>query len=562
LYLASLFMARISTKISYKALFWLLFYIFLFCLLIRNGSNYLDPDLGWHLKVGQEISWTGQMPSSNHYNYTFTGEWVDHEWLSNFLLFQAYDRFGYPTVVIIFAVIFVGILAGLTWLIKKRYPEVPDFTIIGLQLIGTVAALPHAGVRVQELSWLFLFLLLIIIDRYNIKKKWPVLLFLLPLMYVWACMHGSFLIGFFLLIAWPGIKLMEKLIRRYRPRWPIATDPWPIRRLLIIGVFIGLVILGTLLTPYYLDLYAFLGGYTNTAYLGKIQEWLSQFFFPFNYWQLAYLAIASLALIIYLYERLYQRRGSVDLWRLFLLLLFIGLSFKSRRHFPLMFVATLPFLAVIYAEIFSSLGGRRPGSAELEGQAEKAIGSIRRWTQLGHWLKINWLHLYIVLCLTLAILWQAVNISLPRDPFKSFCRDYPCGAYDFLSAHAEYKAAPIFNNYGWGGYFIWLMPDKKLFIDGRLPQVEYEGRTFLEEYLDFYESDGLIKDRLDKYHIRLVLIPTSETVILAKKWEQLLFSLPARPLNQTNHLREYLLSSLDWSPIYYDRSATIFYRNE
>ena len=36
-----------------------------------------------------------------------------------------------------------------------------------------------------------------------------------------------------------------------------------------------------------------------------------------------------------------------------------------------------------------------------------------------------------------------------------------------------YKRQKIFNNYGWGGYLIRVWPEKELFIDGRLPQYQY-----------------------------------------------------------------------------------------
>jgi hypothetical protein len=219
-----------------------------------------------------------------------------------------------------------------------------------------------------------------------------------------------------------------------------------------------------------------------------------------------------------------------------------------------MFVATFPFLVRTVGELFLS---NRPGSkAKTLDKIDKRDMAGRTSRFVSVFIKV-----YILVCLATAILWQAVQIEFVKNPFRSFSRDYPCGAYDFLASHPEYESDRIFNNYAWGGYLIWMMPDKKIFIDGRLPQVEYAGRTFLEEYLDFNKADGKISERLDKYQINLVLIPSSDPVIVAKRWEQIVFNLPSGSLTTPSYIREYLLSSKDWSPVYYDKAAIIFHRH-
>ncbi|MFA5754492.1 MAG: hypothetical protein WC905_04025, partial [Patescibacteria group bacterium] len=503
-------MLKTPIKSPYFSIFWVFFYLFLFCLLMRFGFSYLDPDLGWHLKVGEEISLTHQLPSFNHYNYTFSGSWVDHEWLSNVLLYNVYHHVGYVAVVGLFALIIIVVLVGLQLFIKKHWPQVPGSLIAVLQVFGVIAASPHSGVRIQELGWLFLFCLLLILDNYERRRKWKTLLFIIPLLYFWSCLHGSFLIGFFLLIAWGAVKIGERIIKWLFPAWPVDTsNVLSVKQLAIFVGLSSLAGLATLFTPYRLELYSFLGGYANTAYLTKIQEWLSQFFYPFFYWQLAYLAIAILAVISYVYEVFRNKTKKIDLWPLFLTFTFIVLSFKSRRHFPLMFVATLPFLATVYADIFSTLRPRsRPVKSGLNRPNSLSQAETSRPCDLrrSRWLSSSWLPAYLLFCLALAIGWQVTQMKFVHDPFRSFCRDYPCGAYDFLIAHPQYQEARMFNNYGWGGYLIWMMPGKQIFIDGRLPQVEYAGRTLLEEYLDFFKPDDEIPKRLDEYGGDLFLI--------------------------------------------------------
>ena len=94
-------------KINWKILFLMLFYILAFLLLLRSSYSYLDPDLGWHLKAGEEIVLNKDVPRENFYNYTFTGSWVDHEWLSDWASFKVYSNFGYLSLSLIFSLIIV-----------------------------------------------------------------------------------------------------------------------------------------------------------------------------------------------------------------------------------------------------------------------------------------------------------------------------------------------------------------------------------------------------------------------------------------------------------------------
>ncbi len=458
------FMLKIFKKNSYVGVFWIFFYFFIFCLLLRSGFSYLDPDLGWHLRVGEGISINHQVPTANIYNYTYTGDWVDHEWLSNYLVFKIYDNLGYPALVIFFALLIIAVLVllnlAVTYLWRRKGKTPPVFLIVFLQLLGTIASLPHFGVRVQEFALLFLSLVFGFIYFYNKNKNWLYLLFIIPLFYLWSCLHASFLVGLFILFAWAGLKLLEKIIisSKFKVKLSKYIDFSASLEYKNIFIFILVAItavLATLLTPYHLKLYSFLGGYSDTLYLVYIQEWFSQFSYPFLYWQLFYLSLASLAIFIYIF---YIKKTKINLWSLFIFLFFFILSFKSRRHFPLFFISTFIFLIHIYSEYI-----------------ETSIGKIRDFPKL--------IKIYLLFCLFLTSLFVLLNINYTRQPFYSsaFSDDYPLEAIKFINQHQEYNNFRIFNNYNWGGFLIYLNPDRKIFIDGRLPQVFYKGHSFLQE---------------------------------------------------------------------------------
>jgi len=534
-------MGKISTKNRFFLVLWVFFYVFVFSLLLKNSFSYLDPDLGWHLKVGEEITVAGDVPRANHYNYTFTGDWVDHEWLSNVLAYDGYGHWGYISLSAIFALLIIGVLLILNFWARRACPGISPFFIMFFQLFGVVASLPHLGVRMQESGLLFLSLSLFIIYLYNRRRNWRLLVLLIPIVYLWACLHGSFLIGLTILFAWSGVKIAEKIVfRYYRKDWLDFSGVLAWREIIIFVGAAGLSAAATLFTPYKLELYSFLSGYKDTFYQRHIQEWLSQFSYPFQYEQLLYLSLILLGILFYIYySRGPKRYWRLDLWTLGSVLFFVFLSFSSRRHFPLMFAATFVFLIGIFSRLL-----------KVGGESSVTVEKLPK----------KWLRWYLLICLFLAALAQFIATDFSRNPFVTSRYDYPVGAVDYLKAHPEYDSMRLFNDYGWGGYLIWTMPERRIFIDGRLPQVAYGEHTFLEEYFDFFQKNTATAQKLSDYNIGLVLLPRTDMKIIARPWEQVIFGISGHNLASHNYLRDYLESSGNWQAVYYDTTAIIYKR--
>jgi hypothetical protein len=532
-------MPNFFRKVNFNQIFWFLFYFFIFCLLLHNSYNYLDPDFGWHLQVGHEISLSRQVPNWNHYNYASPGTWVDHEWLSNLLLYLGFEQGGYLSISIFFALLVVIVLWLLERWARRIWPDIPTGLLVFLSALGIVASLPHFGIRLQELNLLFLLVSFLIIDRYDRSKDWHILLFFPPLFYFWACLHAGFLIGLFVLASWLAVKIGQRLLARFWPRPEIDLSNLLQRKdALIFSGVAAISCLVTMATPYRLQLYSFLSGYGSTFYQSHIQEWLPQSAFPFYYWQLFYLSLVIGLSGLYIYEAFTQRRPvKLDLWQLFLTVVFVALSFKSRRHFPLMFVATFIWLTQAWRHTFGSLT-KKPGG--------KGIN--------------RWLGLYLLFCLLIVSACQLIQTRFTPDPSQAFCDDYPCGAVRFLRANQDLRQARMFNDYGWGGYLIWQLPDWPIFIDGRLPQTALAGHTYLEEYYEFSKTDEGIARKLDQYDIRLALIPARIKAIEAKNWEKFLFGIRDEELKPNTNLRDYFYKTKSWRLIYNDRSALLFKR--
>lgn len=499
---------------KYMVAFWLVFYLFILSLLLNNSFSYLDPDFGWHLKVGEAISVNKTVPRDNIYNYSFTGQWVDHEWLSNLIIYKFYNNVGYPSVNLLFAFLVIIPLIIMNIAVHRFATEkISDFWLAAWQVFGVLAARPHFGVRVQEVAFFSLSILIFIIELSRRQSDYYLFLSV-PLLYFWSCLHASFLIGLLTLFLWAlfcsvmvfpsALNNRFLLKRRAKVAWMVAL--------------FSLVI--TALTPYGLKLFQFLVGYGNRLYMSVIGEWTSPISRWPDYKQLVFLALVVLIIITGL---ILKKRKRIDIWPLILMCPFLALAIASRRHFPLFFVASFYPIAMF--------------SFYVKERKNKISSRAILWT-----LRLSFLS-YLIL---LTICYSATSNRV-KDPFSFFSLDYPYLAVKYLHSHPEYlSSGNFFNDYSWGGYLIWALPEKKLFIDGRLPQVSYVGGTFLGAYLRLLNDEARVEENFNQYGIGFVMLPSND-----------------RPRSASfSSLRAHLASNQHWLTVYSDPVATVYLKKQ
>ncbi len=538
-------------KIQFHHIIWAVFYAFLFALILNHSFLYLDPDLGWHLKSGQETAQTGSVPHINTINYTLNGErWVDHEWLANLGMHYVYTHWGYIVLSLIFAAIALLIFILLHRWIKKEFVTQPNpWLLMLLELVGLLTIIPHLGIRVQEITALSLLLLFLILYYYGKNKKIWTLFWLLPLFYLWANLHGGFIIGPVILFLFLWAKLLEGLLKRFRPfSWIDFSQALTVKQLGLVFIFSILATATTLLTPYKLELFSFLGSYGNTFYLNHIMEWLPQWSFPYVYWQFGFIATLLVLLVLWLIYVIKGRRGwKINIWQTGIIIALMIMAIKSRRHFPLLFIASFPWLFWFLTEFLDIKSG---------------------YFQLKQKLTKYLLPTFIIIVLVLSTANTLLATNFHSQPFQSFCEDkynpedgglrYPCAALKFIKQWKDYDNYRLLNNFGWGGFFIWTWQEKQLFIDGRLPQAPYQGRSLLEEYWDF-QVEATIPAALEKHQIEMVFIGDSQNKVKLNWLEKNFMLLNEAELNNTrNYLREYLEQSPEWKRIYNDAISIIY----
>lgn len=499
------------------------FFLFLFTLSLNNALSYLDPDFGWHLNYGQKIATELTIPSINRDNFSLWGRpWVDHEWLANLAIYQIHQLGGFVLAGIIFT-----LLALMIFIILKIQAHSNSLVSYLLLTLGFVACLPHFGIRIQEISALFLLLELILLRK---QKFWP----LVPLLWLWANLHAGFLLGIGILLMYEGIKIIEQIINKtkYNKLFIITNFPW--RKVTIVSI---LAIGATLLTPYYTKLYGFLFDYRDTFYLTHIAEWLPQWSGKVNGYQLCYLAI-----IILIGVYLIIKKRQINLFETGLMILLTIITFKSKRHFPLLLVASLPLVINTVDEFI---------------KAKKVLPAFTK--------KIINYFLLISLVLTSAMI--IVNTNFNNQPFQYFCSHgqtpYPCDALKFLQANPQLENKRIFNSYGWGGFLIRTYPAGRLFIDGRLPQMKLKDTSIIQEYYNF-ANPQLIAQKLAAYQIELVIISKHResqisTILKILNRLGMIKTIPTETVD--DKISSYLERENAWEKIYVDQTTIIYLKN-
>src|SRR5882757_958603 len=130
----------------------------------------VDPDLWWHVKVGQDLLATHHFPTTDPYSFTAAGQpWIAYEWLGD-LLIGGVAKIG--GLLGLDALLFV--LASLVMLALYAYATLTsENSKAGFVVSGLLCSLAFASfnLRPQMLGYLFLVLLLIALERFRRGKE-------------------------------------------------------------------------------------------------------------------------------------------------------------------------------------------------------------------------------------------------------------------------------------------------------------------------------------------------------------------------------------------------------
>jgi hypothetical protein len=165
----------------------------IYALFLLAGNRLLiDPDTMWQITVGQWIIEHRAVPETDVYSFTMRGQpWISTQWLAQVAYAKAYAMAGWSGPVVLATTAIAATFALLTKFLSRRLTESTTLVFNAAALALTVPHLlarPHVLALPLMVAWVGA--LIAAADRRSAPSFWW-----LPLMALWANLHGGFVFG-------------------------------------------------------------------------------------------------------------------------------------------------------------------------------------------------------------------------------------------------------------------------------------------------------------------------------------------------------------------------------
>lgn len=410
-----------------------------------------DADTWWHVAAGRLMIARRAILHADPFSYTaFGAPWHAHEWLAQVLLGGAFNLAGWSGVVLLTA----AAAALAAWLLGRELSRwvdgLPYLCLLGLGLAlgsGSLLARPHLLALPILVAWTAELVRARAEDR---GPRWIAL----PLMVLWANLHGSFMFG----LALVGPFALEALL---------AAAPSDRRGVVVRWGGFGLAAgLTAMLTPDGVQTLLFPFRLLGMSGLAHIGEWA-----PADFATMGVLEITLLVAVLVFVTRPVR----LPLVRAGLLLLLLHLSLSHVRYEQMLGVIGALLLARPVALAFGQGAAVLPaGAPPAKSRAVAAIATV--------------------LALVLAggrLAYPVVRVDGPAAPISAVAATPPA-----------VRRTPVLNDYSFGGYLI----DQGVapFIDSR---ADLYGDARLQAYARIAQADrGELAKVLAERQIRWMLL--------------------------------------------------------
>jgi hypothetical protein len=421
-----------------------------------------DPDVFWHTLSGEYFLHGRSFPHPDPWSFSLPGtHWHSTSWLGEIVLAATYDTGGYAGLVALRLAMGLALVAGLFWLLVRGRTSWPGAVVFVLMVLPLTT---YVQERPQTASFLFACWLAHRVRAFLLRQQLPSRWRFVAVTYLWATIHGLFVLGPFCL----ALLAVGALLDGGRRRLPEA------KALLLTAALATGVCAATPLGPRLLLSPLTVG----SAARGFISEWAPTQLLSLPAWSLAgVLGLLALA----------WARGTVPVPRsqvLFVLVL-TAFGFGAFRNTGPAALLMAP-LAVAAAE-----------------QAWKVSGSAP-----------------VVLPRTPVLVLAAVALlaSLVSYLGKPLLSDStPTRIADRL--RAEPGTVRLLNDYNVSGYLLreaW--PKVRLVVDGR---AERYGSSFLSDYEKAMQGGPTWKAYVERLHVDYALLRKESALtqlLLASGW--------------------------------------------
>ena len=374
-----------------------------------------NPDTLWHLAVGKWILAHHSIPDISRFYYsTISGFGYDYSWLSQTVLFGAYQWLGGAGVAILNSVVAGFIFYLLYKLLERNSANIlVNFAVLGLALM-TISV--YLSGRPVMFTVAFLALEILILSGF-VQSRSKLIWLIPPITALWANLHPGFAVAPLVIL------LFLPLAQTARGRWTLAAC------LAATGIAI-------IFNPYGWRMYLMpLEMARALPMLGGLSEWTS---------------VSSWEAVV---------------WGCLVALVTCGLSLR-RQPFPVILLVALGAFAAglssrnmpLFGVIAVFALGRTllPVLAPVLGRASLIRKFNVKFEATGGWFWVIAVPLLLV---------GAVRLRVSPMNLEFNFSGYPTAAV----RHIENRNCPdnLFVRETWSSYLLWAMPNRKLFYDAK-----------------------------------------------------------------------------------------------
>jgi len=386
-----------------------------------------DPDLWWHLAVGNWITQHHSVPEVGIFSRTAANRpWIAYSWGYEVLLSKAYACFGLLGIAWFGLLVTLVVAAVLFWMCFRLSRSFWTAWVVGT--VGCFAylfSLMPRPVFCSMAAYTILLGLLIEARHAGSLKN----LYLLPILFVvWANLHIQFVYGLCLVALFTFVAGLECICDRQKLSFSFLAQPkLPFCRTVgILAACVSACCFG----PYSFRLFRVVLEYSRAR---VPYEYILEFQPPkFEYFTDYFLLFLTIGGFIVLF---WKRR--LDLLSL-----------------PLMIVATI-----------SAFHWARDAWFISESAALLVADALKR--SAGEEERFGCFELAATFAVGVFLLLGIVKSTgfTTRELDRAISRDFPVDAANFLRRNP--LPGPIYNDFNWGGFLIWYMPTYPVSFDAR-----------------------------------------------------------------------------------------------
>jgi hypothetical protein len=471
-------------------------FAFLFPLVIlfgflHGGAYFLfaDGDIGWHIRTGDWIAAHKTIPRTDLFSYTKpNAQWFAWEWGCDVLFSWIHSLWGLAGIAFVSAAALCLVSVLLYRLVRRSCSH--DLIALAITGLAMLASSIHWLARPHLASWILTLVFCHVAANAEEGNR-RVLCWLPLLTLVWTNLHGGFLIGVLILVAYGFGELLGGL-REAPGSWPVVFGNAAPYLLCAIACA-----LASLVNPYGWQLHAHVLSYLrDDKLLDHIQEFQSPNFHSGSAIFFELLLVAGIASVLWCWER---RRYAAAILTLF----WAHQSLLAARNIPFFAFFAAPPIAALACDLcdrVSNLAGFSKAATMLRETARELL-AFERVSRL-----------YLASAAGLAVVLAGFLFHWPKFEAGFDAEEFPVGAISKLQA---VQPTHLFTKDQWADYLIYrFFPSTRVFADGRS---DFYGENFTARYLDILNAHYDWQTQLRHFHVDAVLVPVDCPLATALK---------------------------------------------